>query len=232
MKPRISARARGRRMAALAVFVLMLSMAPPAHAVWPWTPGRRPEPPIEKAPWQRTRVMVAAGLVVPVEPRDFVAYWNPAAGQGVGVAFPLTPWLDAAFVLDHHYRLGFDAERFTHDFGAPSGGDLRASVGPILIVGRVHPNKEGFRPYADLGVGLMDISRPAVFYQGPTGPAAFEGAEIFGLDPCYGAGGGIEWLRWRRPLGAFLEAHWIDAPARTRPAHVVVTTRAGLILIP
>ena len=80
----------------------------------------------------------------------------------------------------------------------------------------------------------MDISRPALFYFDSGGSFhTVEGAEIFGWDPCYSAGVGFEWTRYRHTFGGSLEARVVNAPGRTEAAHTIATLRAGIqITIP
>lgn len=173
-------------------------------------------------PWRRSSIMIGASRGSPLAPPPFAGLWRPAAGEAMAFAHPLTRWMDAAFVGDH-YRMR------PRSGVVPTTTNPRASVSPGLIVLRFHTVGEGVRPYLDLGTGIMDISRPAVSRTNADGTETVDaGAEIFGFDWCYGVGGGIEWVRWRRPFGVFIEARVVNAPGRTRRPQTVSTTRAGL----
>ena len=124
----------------------------------------------------------------------------------------------------------FDEQRFEQDFTAvPEPGSHDARVGPGLLLLRLHPGREGFRPFVDAGGGIMDVSRPAIFYTDGSGTLqTFLGAEIFGFDWCYSAGAGIEWTWYRRAFGAAVETRFVNAPGRTKPPHTIATLRAGV----
>lgn len=179
--------------------------------------------------WQRLKLLVAGAVGVPLQPADFERYWNPAAAIGLSLSAGIAPALDLV-AQGEGYKMHLDERRFQEDFAAlPEPGDHDALVGPALLLLRLHPAREGFRGFVDAGVGVMDVSRPAIFYHDASGNLqTLEGAEIFGFDWCYSVGVGIEWTWYRRAFGAMVESRFVNAPGRTEPAHTIATLRSGI----
>jgi hypothetical protein len=217
----------------VATLLSFTSPGPAAADIYPPVAGRNVEParkePKESKDWQRFILQVDGGFGFPLQPSDFQSYWNPAGSLGFELIGALAPALDLV-ARGESYRMDLDAAAFQDNYGAPpEPGDHVASVSPVLLLLRLHPGREGFRPFMDAGFGIMDISRPPLFYFDGGGTFhTIEGAEIFGWDPCYSAGVGIEWTRYRHTLGAAAAARVVNAPGRTEPAHTIATLRAGI----
>jgi hypothetical protein len=148
------------------------------------------------------------------------------------MVLPVFPVMD--FVASvQSYNLTFDAAGFQRDWGTPSGDVGKTSISPALFELRVHRAGDGLRPTGSLGIGLMDISRPSIFYTDGQGQnQTLNGVEIFALDPCYVVGGGLQWLREQSWLGGSIDAKFVVAPGRTTPAQTtfVVTTSLSVML--
>jgi len=187
-----------------------------------------------EADWKRTIFLLDGGIGFPIEPTDFQRYWKPDGAFGWGLSVAILPALD--FVArGETYQMKLDDAHFRQDFGVlPEPGDHVAWVSPLLLLLRMHPGREGCRPFVDAGVGIMDVSRPALFYYDAGGqPHTIQGSEIFALDPCYSVGVGCECTWYRRTLGGVWEARVVNTPGRTEPAHTIATLRAGIqITIP
>src|SRR5262249_23106541 len=142
--------------------------------------------------WSRVRLLVDAGFALPLAPGDFERYWKPAAAFGFGLSVAIAPALDLV-VRGESYTMKLDEGRFLEDFGVlPEPGDHDALVSPLLLLLRLHPSRDGWLPFVDAGTGVMDVSRPAIFYIDGSGThQTLEGAEIFGFDWCYSVGAGI-----------------------------------------
>lgn len=199
----------------LAVLLAVLSVPSSRADIWPPIAGRsdgggnRDDDDPEK----RMRVGVSAGWLFPFAPMPF-EYFRPDFGLGFTMIHPVAPVVDIVTELED-YKLRFDRRRFEEDFGAtPTHPVSDALVSPLLILARIHRDDEGLRPFGDLGIGLLSVSRPGVFYFDSTGAyRELQGAEIFGLDWCYTLGTGFEWVSLERALGGYVEARAIWAPA-------------------
>ena len=213
--------------------MMLLALGSPARADVSPLPRTNPSSGAGSADedWRRARILVDAGAGVPVLPDDFKRYWNPGFGFGLGYLRPIAPYLDAVLRWES-FEMPFDEGALRADRGlAPStsvSGGGRALVSAILIGIRIHRSTEGLRPYLELGAGLPDLSVPAASYNDPVvGSGTVGSTEIFGFDPCFMAGAGLEWYR-ARTWGAFLDARLIDAPGHTEPAHAWVSIRSGV----
>jgi hypothetical protein len=186
---------------------------------------------VEREPWRRWRLRLGGSVGFPMLSADFANYWDPALGPAFQLVFPTQPFLDAVVHLDF-FRLRFDPGSFERDFGAPPdlGGTTATLAGSSIALARFHPSREGWRPYADMGIGVLDISRPAIFDSDSSavGRPAIEGVEIFGLDPCYTLGVGLEWLEFERWYSGFIEARFVGAPGRTEIAQAMGSLTAGV----
>jgi hypothetical protein len=210
--------------------VLWLAHASPSRAdIWPRVFGRSSVA-SDDDPAKRTRIGISGGWLFPLAPVAF-EYWRPDFGLGFTVIGPVSPMFDVVMEADVH-SLRFDRDHFEEDFGAtPLFPVSRASVGPLMILGRIHRIDEGLRPYGDFGIGIMDVSRPGVAYLDSTGAhSELQGAEIFGLDFCYSLGVGMEYIDLERWLGGFVDARLIWAPATSYPTHAVFTARSGILI--
>jgi hypothetical protein len=235
-RPRGTRRAamRALALAATLMIALLASHAPARADIYPPLGGPIHPRHDAEAEWKRLILLLDGGFGFPIGPADFQRYWNPDDAFGIGLSVPIGPALD--FVArSETYKMKLDAGHFREDFGAlPQPGDHDAWVSPLLLLLRLHPGREGYRPFVDAGLGIMDVSRPALFYYDGGGQFhTIEGAEIFALDPCYSLGVGFECTWYRRMLGGAVEARAVTAPGRTEPPHTIATLRAGLqITIP
>jgi hypothetical protein len=127
------------------------------------------------------------------------------------------------------YDLGFDSGGFRSDLGTPVTEVKETSFSPLLLELHVHRAGEGLRPFALFGIGVTDISRPAISYTDQNSQLqTVEGVEVFSLDPCFALGGGIDYQRDESRLGGSIKARYIAVPGHTEPAQGAFTVTTSL----
>lgn len=172
--------------------------------------------------WDQSRIVLGGALGLPA---SFPSGWGSAIGWSVGYLDPLAEYCD----------LAIDVEGFTFDFDA---GDLRArgatvapvsqaSFGDAALGVHLHVPATGRRLYGLVQLALPDVSRPAVSYTDASGSHTQDGSEIFGFDPGWVIGAGIDQVEPRR-LGGLIETRFVIAPGRTRNAEFLLSFRAAL----
>ncbi len=223
-----SATGLGAGAAALALLALAAPLhGDPYRGRYGW-PVSRPASDYED--WHRPRILADAGVALAVLPDGFKRDWERAASWGFGLLTPWTRQLDLVLGFESAV-MAFDAGAFRRDLGLPPTTVVRAgsaSVAAALLGLRIHSDAEGLRPYGVLAVGLPEVSRPTIDYVDPVlGLVTVPGSDLFGIDPCFALGGGLEWFR-PTTWGGYLEARFIDAPGRTEPAHAWASLRGGI----
>lgn len=174
------------------------------------------------ADWNQSRVVLGGALALPA---SFAGGWGTAFGWSAGFLDPVAEYCDIVI----------DAEGFTFRYDA---SDLRARgamVAPVshadffdLGIGvHLHLPATGRRLYGLVEVALPDVSRPQVRWTDASGDHVQEGSEIFGFDPGWVIGFGIDQADPRR-LGGLAETRFVIAPGHTRNTEYMVSFRAGL----
>lgn len=177
------------------------------------------------AEWDQSRAV--AGLAIGW-PASFPSGWSTGFGWSLGYLDPIAEYCDLALdfeVFTHHFHFAdsdLSARGATLDHPVS-----QASFGDAAVGFHFHAATTGWRPYALAQLALPDVSRPAVFYSDSTGHRLQEGSEIFGIDPGYVFGAGIEHAEPRH-FGALVEARFVIAPGSTRSTEYLLSLRAAL----
>lgn len=226
MRTAESALARVPRFAAaLAVFLAPVASSPGPGSANPFaSKSEFRETSYSKPEWAQWRVVLGGAFGVPA---SFASGWGTAAGWTIGLVNPVAEACD----------LVLDVEGFTFRYDDSGLRGKGATVAPVssadfsdLGIGvHLHPATTGRRFYGLLEIALPDVSRPQIRWTDASGEHVQEGTEMFGLDPGWVFGFGLEQSDPHRP-GGLAEVRFVLAPGSTRNTEYLVSLRAALTL--
>lgn len=220
-----------RAFACALVFTLITLAPARSLAQSRWEPPQRRYPTkvyTDNGDRERDWVFVSSAMPAPLDPPEW-KYFSARPGWGFGYSHPVAEWCDVGMELED-FRLPFRESKFREDFSPVSVQSDRALFSQVMIVGRFHGTQTGLRPYALVGVGLPNISRPAITYSTATTTfTQIEGAELFAIDPGFELGAGCEY-RKHDGVSGFGDVRLSVFPGRTEPAQSFVLARLGVLV--